>query len=217
MAKRPIPSGAPSARPKPPKPKPTPPFPGGPKPGGKPKPKPKPKPAPAPAPAPPAPPPPGSGFAVSLADKAAALERLAAIRAKGAGRIAAIKRGRTIKKYAKAGGIAALAGLGAGIAYNRGSVMAGTSTDQLMNKALYDLMGQQRQMQMNALVEDAKADSYEDAITRNLQRIQQNAPDLYMAVAAGRRLPTGAVVLGGTQRTDLLQDLGRSMSDGQYS
>ena len=186
MAKRTIPTGAPSARPKPPKPKPTPPFPGGPKPGGKPK--PKPKPAPAPAPAPPAPPPPGSGFAVSLADKAAALERLAAIRAKGAG-----------------------------IAYNRGSVMAGTSTDQLMNKALYDLMGQQRQMQMNALVEDAKADSYEDAITRNLQRIQQNAPDLYMAVAAGRRLPTGAVVLGGTQRTDLLQDLGRSMSDGQYS
>jgi hypothetical protein len=107
--------------------------------------------------------------------------------------------------------------LGAGIAYNRGQVMAGTSTDQLMNKALYDLMGQQRQMQMNALVEDAKADSYEDSITRNLQRIQQNAPDLYMAVAAGRRLPTGAVVLGGNQRTDLLQDLGRSMSDGQYS
>jgi hypothetical protein len=152
-----------------------------------------------------------------LKDKAAYLERMAAIRAKGAGRIAAIKRGRTIRKYAKAGGIAALAGLGAGIAYNRGQVMAGTSTDQLMNKALYDLMGQQRQMQMNALVEDAKSDSYEDSITRNLQRIQQNAPDLYMAVAAGRRLPTGAVVLGGNQRTDLLQDLGRSMSDGQYS
>tara|TARA_R110002126_G_scaffold74739_6_gene186332 strand:- start:6597 stop:7085 length:489 start_codon:yes stop_codon:yes gene_type:complete len=145
------------------------------------------------------------------------LERRDAARARGAAKIAGIKRGRTIKKYAKAGGIAALAGLGAGLAYNRYARATGTSDEQLMNKALFDLMGQHRQMQLNGLVEDAKSESYDDAISRNLQRIQQNAPDLYMAVAAGRKLPTGAVVLGGTQRTDLLQDLGRSMSDGQYT
>jgi hypothetical protein len=132
-------------------------------------------------------------------------------------KIAGIKRGRKMKGYAKAGGIAALAALGAGLGYNRIQNAMGVSEAQLMNKALADLMGQHRQMQMNALVEEAKAESYEDSIGRNLQRIQQQAPDLYMAVAAGRRLPTGAVVLGGAPRTDLLQDLGRSMSDGQYT
>lgn len=145
------------------------------------------------------------------------LERRDAARARGAAKTAGIMRGRKIKGYAKAGGIAALAGLGAGLAYNRYARATGTSDEQLMNKALFDLMGQHRQMQLNGLVEDAKSESYDDAISRNLQRIQQNAPDLYMAVAAGRKLPTGAVVLGGTQRTDLLQDLGRSMSDGQYT
>jgi len=145
------------------------------------------------------------------------LERSKARRVRGEAKIAGIKQGRKMRGYAKAGGLAALAALGTGLAYNRYARATGTSDEQLMNKALFDLMGQQRQMQMNSLVEDARAESYEDSISRNLQRIQQNAPDLYMAVAAGRRLPTGAIVLGGTQRTDLLQDLGRSMADGQYN
>jgi hypothetical protein len=38
-----------------------------------------------------------------------------------------------------------------------------------------------------------------------------------MSVAAGRRLPTGAVVLGGENRQDLLNELGRAMSDGRFS
>ena len=201
MAKKPIPAGTRAAKPKP-KPKPAPR-------------KPRAKPTPAPAP----PPIPGStgGPSVALADKKGYLERVAARKALGAAKIADIKRGRRMKKYAKAGGIAALAALGAGLGYNRVQTAMGTSEAQLMNKALADLMGQHRQMQMNALVEEAKSESYEDSIGRNLQRIQQQAPDLYMAVAAGRRLPTGAVVLGGAPRTDLLQDLGRSMSDGQYT
>ena len=201
MAKKPIPAGTRAAKPKP-KPKPAPR-------------KPRAKPTPAPAP----PPIPGStgGPAVALADKKGYLERVAARKALGAAKIANIKRGRRMKGYAKAGGIAALAALGAGLGYNRVQTAMGTSEAQLMNKALADLMGQHRQMQMNALVEEAKSESYEDSIGRNLQRIQQQAPDLYMAVAAGRRLPTGAVVLGGAPRTDLLQDLGRSMSDGQYT
>ena len=201
MAKKPIPAGTRAAKPKPkPKPKPR---------------KPRAKPTPAPAP----PPIPGStgGPFVNIADKKDYLERSAARKALGMAKIAGIKRGRKMKGYAKAGGIAALAALGAGLGYNRIQHAMGVSEAQLMNKALADLMGQHRQMQMNALVEDAKAESYEDSIGRNLQRIQQQAPDLYMAVAAGRRLPTGAVVLGGAPRTDLLQDLGRSMSDGQYS
>ena len=195
MAKKPIPAGTRSAKPKP-----------APR-------KPRAKPAPAPPPIPEV----VDGPSVKIADKKEYLERLAARKALGAAKIADIKRGRKMRGYAKAGGLAALAALGAGLAYNRYSRATGSSDEQLMNKALFDLMGQQRQMQMNSLVEDARAESYDDAISRNLQRIQQQAPDLYMAVAAGRRLPTGAVVLGGAPRTDLLQDLGRSMADGQYS
>jgi len=55
----------------------------------------------------------------------------------------------------------------------------------------------------------------ESSIQTNLQRLQMEAPELYMRVAAGRRLPQGAVVLGGEKRDDLLQELGRSMSEGQ--
>lgn len=145
------------------------------------------------------------------------IERRDAIRTRRGAQIAGIKGARKMRKVAKVGGLAALAALGTGFAYNRALKATGNTDEQLMNKALFDLMAQQRQSQLGGLVEEAKADSYQDAIDRNLQRIQQYAPDLYMSVAAGRRLPTGAIVLGGSQRTDLLQDLGRSMADGQYN
>jgi hypothetical protein len=149
--------------------------------------------------------------------KADMIARRDANRARRGAQIESIKRGQKVRRYAKMGGLAALAGLGAGLAYNRYERATGSSDEQLMDKALFDLMAERSQTQMNGLAEDARAESYDDAINRNLQRIQQNAPDLYMAVAAGRRLPTGAVVLGGAPRTDLLQDLGRSMADGQYN
>jgi hypothetical protein len=41
-------------------------------------------------------------------------------------------------------------------------------------------------------------------------------PAIYTAVSAGRKLPQGAVVLGGQPRVDLLQELGRSMAEGQF-
>jgi hypothetical protein len=54
-------------------------------------------------------------------------------------------------------------------------------------------------------------------IDDNLAQLQQKAPDLYMSVAAGRRLPQGAVVIGGVPRQDLLQQLGMSMSNGDFN
>lgn len=54
-------------------------------------------------------------------------------------------------------------------------------------------------------------------IDDNLAQLQQKAPDLYMRVAAGRMLPQGAVVIGGVPRQDLLQQLGMSMSNGDFN
>jgi hypothetical protein len=55
------------------------------------------------------------------------------------------------------------------------------------------------------------------SINDNLAQLQAQAPDLYMSVAAGRRLPQGAVVIGGNPRQDLLQQLGMSMSNGDFN
>lgn len=46
---------------------------------------------------------------------------------------------------------------------------------------------------------------------QNLAALQMKAPHLYMSAMAGRRLPEGAVVLGGMQRQDLLQELAMNM------
>jgi len=46
---------------------------------------------------------------------------------------------------------------------------------------------------------------------QNLVALQMKAPHLYMSAMAGRRLPQGAVVLGGQQRQDLLQELAQNM------
>ena len=45
----------------------------------------------------------------------------------------------------------------------------------------------------------------------NLERLRTQAPDIYASVMAGKNLPQGAVVLGGQQRQDLLQELAGHM------
>tara|TARA_X000001382_G_C3167861_1_gene178475 strand:+ start:306 stop:716 length:411 start_codon:yes stop_codon:yes gene_type:complete len=45
----------------------------------------------------------------------------------------------------------------------------------------------------------------------NLNFLKQNSPAIYDSVLAGRSLPEDAVVLGGTPRQDLLQELARNM------
>lgn len=118
---------------------------------------------------------------------------------------------------AKKAGLGALAALAGAVIYDRMQNAMGTSTHQLMAKAIADYQERERQGRMSDLTSQAQNESYRDSIQMNLARVQQNAPDLYMQVAAGRRLPAGAVVLGGTQRQDLLQELGRSMADGNFN
>ena len=46
---------------------------------------------------------------------------------------------------------------------------------------------------------------------KNMEILRTKAPDVYQSVMAGRRLPQGAVVLGGRPRQDLLQELAQNM------
>jgi len=56
----------------------------------------------------------------------------------------------------------------------------------------------------------------QQSIMENLQQVAQNNPALYNQVSAGRKLPRGAVVLGGQQRQDLLTELARAMDSGSF-
>ena len=119
--------------------------------------------------------------------------------------------GEKIKPFAVGGGLAALAGLGVarGVdAYN---------TNRAAQDIRFDTERGSRESLLAGLVNQGRERSLQNAIQANLAEVQRQSPFLYNQVAAGRVLPQGAVVLGGRTRQDLLQELGRSMSEGQFS
>ena len=116
------------------------------------------------------------------------------------------------------GGLTALAGLGmVGAGYGVAGGVRSLMQRPLVEQAQEDLRRSSRQQLIDQLSNTGRRMSLEDSINRNLMRLEAEAPELYMRVASGRRLPQGAVVLGGEKRTDLLEELGRSMADGQFS
>jgi hypothetical protein len=51
-----------------------------------------------------------------------------------------------------------------------------------------------------------------ESIRRNIQVIAQTNPQLYNELVAGKRLPRGAIVLGGPPRRDLLEEVATMMA-----
>lgn len=134
-------------------------------------------------------------------------------------KIAALKEqgAKRVRRRVGAVGLGALAAIGGVVGTKAAMRAARVDEESLLSRALFDIQAQERTDRLNAVTQQAQAESYEDSIQRNLARIQQYAPELYMQVAAGRRLPQGAVVLGGAPRQDLLNELGRAMSDGRFA
>jgi len=56
----------------------------------------------------------------------------------------------------------------------------------------------------------------ERAMMLSATRLAATNPQLYNEVLAGRRLPLGAVVIGGRPRTDLLEQLALDMAEGNF-
>lgn len=126
-------------------------------------------------------------------------------------------KGGGFRKAGMVAGLGALATLGGVVGTKLGMRAAKVDESSLLMQALADIQAQERDSKLAEVTRVAQAESYEDSIQRNLRSIQRYAPELYMQVAAGRRLPQGAVVLGGAARQDLLNELGRAMADGRFS
>lgn len=139
-----------------------------------------------------------------------------------ASKVKALKTARAVKRHVgrnklKYGGVAALAALGAGPGKRISERVMGVDDETLQRKALQDFMASQAEAEQRQLIRRAQSNSIQQGIDMNLMRLQQSAPDIFAAVAAGRKLPQGAVVIGGERRQDLLNELGRAMADGRFS
>lgn len=53
-------------------------------------------------------------------------------------------------------------------------------------------------------------------LAQNTMSLMQSAPDVAAQILAGRRLPKGGVVIGGTPRVDLMQEMAGQMADGSF-
>lgn len=117
----------------------------------------------------------------------------------------------------KRNALIALATLGAAAGTAVGSGLVRRAVQRPIEEAAFlDFQRGQREIALQEMADQAARKSMEFSIQQNLANLERSAPDLYATVAAGRRLPQGAVVLGGGKRVDLLQELGRSMAEGQF-
>lgn len=80
-------------------------------------------------------------------------------------------------------------------------------------RAVIEAELQARQM---ALEHQVRMEGLRRRMGQNLARLAALAPDVYNQVAAGRRLPKDAVVIGGRPRMDLLEQLSLGMSEGSF-
>jgi len=179
------------------------PTPAKPEPKSAPKPKPKPtapeapkaEPTPKPAPAP----------ARASAPAPAKSEPRGGLRSK----LGSLRRGAGV--VARKPGMTALAALlaGAGVAKAVRRPDDRSDLEEAVNVAMRRAKGEQ----VARLLEQSRM---ERAITQNQARLAQANPTLYTSVMAGRKVPTGAVVLGGRPRTDLMRELAASMDSGAF-
>lgn len=107
--------------------------------------------------------------------------------------------------------ISSLAGLAAAAAIAKAVRRPDDRSD--LEEAVGVAMRRAKGEQVARLLEQSRM---ERAITQNQARLAQANPTLYTSVMAGRKVPTGAVVLGGRPRTDLMRELAASMDSGAF-
>jgi hypothetical protein len=65
--------------------------------------------------------------------------------------------------------------------------------------------------------EQMRAQRLEKEVAKQAASLAAVAPHLYNQILAGRTLPQGAVVLGGSPRTDLMEQLALGMASGEFN
>lgn len=111
----------------------------------------------------------------------------------------------------KVAGGAALAGLAALMV--RKGFSTGAPNMASVEAQVRQAERERRGRQLADIFEQARM---ERALAQNQARLAQANPTLYTSVMAGRKVPTGAVVLGGRPRTDLMRELAASMDSGAF-
>lgn len=114
------------------------------------------------------------------------------------------------------GGLAGLGALAGGALVGK-LIQSRAESSEIEQQRMEDLRRSARRDMLDLLGRKEHKQALQMNINDNLAQLQAQAPDLYMSVAAGRRLPQGAVVIGGVPRQDLLQQLGMSMSNGDFN
>ena len=124
-------------------------------------------------------------------------------------KLGSLRRGAGV--VARKPGMMALAALlaGAGVAKAVRRPDDRSDLEEAVNVAMRRAKGEQ----VARLLEQSRM---ERAITQNQARLAQANPTLYTSVMAGRKVPSGAVVLGGRPRTDLMRELAASMDSGAF-
>lgn len=129
--------------------------------------------------------------------------------------LAGIAPGMTKTAAGTVGATALGASLGVPLAMEGGDFLpkvVSRETGQTQQRAI------QAEMTMRALEKEKmlRSQRLQMDMKANVARLAAMAPDVYSQVLAGRRIPRGGVVIGGTPRIDLMEDLASSMSQGRF-
>lgn len=99
----------------------------------------------------------------------------------------------------------------AGLGVGRGALSFLDGLDITGEEGRTETIMRRKQADFQAMVR-AREKQLQQLRLQNLARVAAMAPDVYHSVSAGRRLPKGAVAIGGRPRVDLLTQLADSMS-----
>ncbi len=97
--------------------------------------------------------------------------------------------------------------LGGPLAMGAKDMLRGDEKARTTGAALMEVQAQQQ-------AEEMKRQQLAFLVESNQRRLAQWSPELYNQVLAGRRLPRGAVMIGGVPRTDLLAQVAMRMALG---
>ncbi len=84
-------------------------------------------------------------------------------------------------------------------------------------KEMRDMSLTQLNFELAARDQREKHEALQKDIARHAASLAATSPHLYNQILAGRILPQGAVVLGGTPRTDIMEQLAYGMATGQIN
>lgn len=105
-------------------------------------------------------------------------------------------------------------GVGATAALGGGLIAKDYYDDEKERKQREDRFNAWIEERANARRRAYEQQSLEHSILSNEKILAQVAPHEHMQLMAGRRLPVGAVTLGGSPRHDLVRELAMAMSEG---